>query len=240
MLEHEGDPRPWVVCVPGYRMGSPLVDFTGFRARWLHRKLGLNIAIPVMPLHGPRQQGRRGGDGFLTGDFLDTLHAQSQGVWDVRRLIAWLRDEKKPQKLAVHGVSLGGCTVALLASLEKNLDCVIAGVPATDFLRMLRANAPAFLLRAAEKAGIAFEDIERLFQVISPLAIPPKAPFRSRYLYAGLADRLATPDHALALWHHWDRPRSVWYQGSHVSFMWERDVKDLLGEALTDCGLITA
>ena len=39
VLEHAGAPRPWLVCVPGYRMGHPLVDFTGFPAAWLHRRL---------------------------------------------------------------------------------------------------------------------------------------------------------------------------------------------------------
>jgi hypothetical protein len=237
LLEHEGEPRPWLVCVPGYRMGNPVVDFAGFSARWLHKTLGLNVAIPVLPLHGPRQKGRRGGDGFLTGDFLDTLHALTQGVWDVRRLLAWLREEKNPPKVGVHGVSLGGYTVSLLACLEKKIDCVIAGIPMADFLRMIRSTAPSFLLRAAGKMGLALEDVERLFEVISPLSIPATVPRQKRFLYAGLADRLATPDHAFALWHHWDRPRSVWYQGSHVSFMWERNVKDLITEALTDCGL---
>ena len=91
LLRHPGPPRPWLVCIPGYRMGRPVVDFAGFRARWLYRDLGLNIAIPVLPLHGPRRIGRRDGDGFFTGDFVDTLHAQAQAVWEVRRLIGWLR-----------------------------------------------------------------------------------------------------------------------------------------------------
>jgi hypothetical protein len=30
VLEHAGEERPWLVCVPGYRMGHPLIDFTGF------------------------------------------------------------------------------------------------------------------------------------------------------------------------------------------------------------------
>ncbi len=121
LLQHPGGPRPWCVCIPGYRMGRPLVDFTGFRARWLHLELGLNVAFPVLPLHGPRRVGWRGGDGFLTGDFMDTLHAQAQAVWDVRRLTGWLWAQGAPA-VAVHGVSLGGCTAALLASLEKRID----------------------------------------------------------------------------------------------------------------------
>ncbi len=235
-MRHSGPHRPWIVCVPGYRMGHPAVDFTGFRARWLYRDLGLNVAIPVMPLHGPRRVGRRGGDGYLSGDFLDTIHAQTQAVWDIRRLIAWLRAEGAP-RVGVQGVSLGGYTVALLASLEEDLDCVIAGIPAVDFLRLLRSHTPEILLHIARAMGIRFDRIEQLLRVISPLAHRPRVPRPRRYLYAGVADRLAPPDHALDLWHHWDRPRCEWYQGGHVSFLWERKVRDLLQEALTASGL---
>jgi hypothetical protein len=235
-MRHSGPDRPWIVCVPGYRMGHPAVDFAGFRARWLHRELGLNVAIPVMPLHGPRRMGRRGGDGFLSGDFLDTIHAQTQAVWDIRRLIAWLRAGGAP-RVGVQGVSLGGYTAALLASLEEDLDCVIAGIPAVDFLRLVRRHTPEILLRIAKGMGIRFDRIEQLLRVISPLAHRPRVPRPRRYLYAGVADRLAPPDHALDLWHHWDRPRCEWYQGGHVSFLWDRNVRDLLREALTVSGL---
>ncbi|MDX1649646.1 MAG: hypothetical protein R3263_07310, partial [Myxococcota bacterium] len=39
LLQHPGPPRPWLVCVPGYRMGSGAVDFLGFRARFLFERL---------------------------------------------------------------------------------------------------------------------------------------------------------------------------------------------------------
>jgi hypothetical protein len=235
-MRHTGPNRSWIVCVPGYRMGHPAIDFAGFRARWLYRELGLNVAIPVMPLHGPRRVGRRGGDGYLSGDFLDTIHAQTQAVWDIRRLIAWLRAEGAPG-LGIQGVSLGGYTAALLASLEDDLDCVIAGIPAVDFLRLFRSHAPAVLIDIASAIGIRFDRIEQLLRVISPLAHTPRVPRPKRYLYAGVADRLAPPDHALDLWHHWDHPRCEWYQGGHVSFLWEKNVQDLLREALTASGL---
>jgi len=35
LLRHPGPQRPWVVCVPGYRMGHAAVDFAGFHAQWL-------------------------------------------------------------------------------------------------------------------------------------------------------------------------------------------------------------
>jgi hypothetical protein len=235
LLRHPGQPRPWLVCIPGYRMGQPLVDFAGFRARWLHQELGLNVAVPVMPLHGPRRVGRRGGDGFFTGDFVDTVHAQAQAVWDVRRLVDWLRAQGAPC-IGVYGVSLGGYTAALVASLQHELDCVIAGIPATDFVRLARAHAPALLVRAAERAGFSFERIERLLRVVSPLALAPRVAFERRFLYAGLADRLASPDQTRELWRHWGEPRALWYHGSHVSFMWEPEVQALVAEALAVSG----
>jgi len=238
VYEHSGSARPWVVCIPGYRMGHPLVDVMGFRVRWLHNELGLNVAIPVMPLHGPRRVGRRGGDGFFSGEFIDTLHAQAQAVWDVRRLIHWLRAEGAPA-VGVHGISLGGYTAALVASLEEGLDCVVAGVPAVDFLRLIRSHAPGYLLSSAQRAGLEFEKLERILRVISPLAIPPRVPRARCYVYAGLFDRLAPADHARDLWKHWGKPRAAWYHGSHVSFLWEPEVKRLLEEAFRSCGLVS-
>jgi hypothetical protein len=237
LLRHRGADRPWALCVPGYRMGSPIVDFTGFRAGWLHRKLGLNVAIPVMPLHGPRRIGRRGGDGFFTGDFVDTLHAQAQAVYDARRLASWLLDEGAPA-VGLYGVSLGGYTTALLASLQDGLACVIAGIPATDFVRLLRSHVPEFAVRLAERAGFGFDRVEQLMRVVSPFAFEPRVRRERRYLFAGVGDRLTPPEHAHALWEHWGRPRVVWYQGSHVSFLWEPAVKALLYEALINADLL--
>jgi len=236
LLKHPGPPRPWLVCIPGYRMGNPVVDFAGFRAGWLYKVLGLNVAIPVMPLHGPRRVGSRGGDGFFSGDFVDTLHAQTQAVWDIRRLVGWLRTQGAPA-VGTYGISLGGYTAALHASLEEDLDCVIVGVPASDFSRLLRSHLPNFVIRAAERFGLSFEAIERLLSVVSPFSFEPKVPHERRFLYAGLADQLTTPDHAGDLWHHWGEPRVAWYQGGHVSFLWQREVRELVSEALTCSGL---
>jgi hypothetical protein len=237
VLRHTGAPRPWIVCVPGYRMGSPLVDFTGFRARWLHRRLGLNVAIPVLPFHGPRRVGRRSGDGYFSGDFVDTVHAQAQALWDVRRLVGWLRDREAPG-IGVYGVSLGAYTTALLAATEPDLDCVVAGVPAADFPRLVRSHVPGVVFRAAERLGFCFERIERLLRVVSPFALDPAVPGERCYVYAGLVDRLASPDHARDLWEHWGRPRVAWYHGGHVSFLWEPAVRELLLEAFGSQGLL--
>lgn len=239
LFEHPGAPRPWLVCVPGYRMGSPLADRLGFRVNWLHRRLGLNVAVPVMPLHGPRRIGRRNGDHFLSGDFVDTIHAHTQSVWDIRRLIGWLR-RRRAEQVGVYGVSLGGYTTSLLAAVEDDMELVIVGIPATDFVGLLEAHMPEFATRWAGRLGFPFDELRRILRVISPLAIPARVPHDRRFIYAGSVDSLVHPSQALALWEHWDRPQMNWYDGSHVSFIWERRVEGIVRGALAHAGMIRA
>lgn len=239
LLEHPGAPRPWKLCVPGYRMGHPAVDFAAFRARWLHEQLGLNVAIPVMPLHGPRRIGRRSGDGYLNGNFLDIVHAQAQAVSEVRALICWLRGRGAPG-VGIHGISLGAYTASLVASLERGLDFVIAGIPAVDYLSLLGSHVPQPLQRMAAERGFEAETIRRVLRVISPLALKARVRKSRRFVYAGRADQLATPEQARALWRHWERPNLAWYDGSHISFVWEEAVEGLLLKALRSSGFIQA
>ncbi len=237
ILRHRGPERPWVICVPGYRMGTPMIDFAGFRAHWLYRELGVNVAIPVLPLHGPRRIGSRTGDGFFTGDFTKTLFAQTQAVWDARRLVAWLR-ARGATAIGVHGVSLGGYTAALIASLERDLACVVAGIPAIDFSRLMDSHVPELLKRAVELFGIDLARVAKLLRPVSPLEIEPMVAPEHRHLYAGVFDRLTPPDHARDLWHHWGRPRAHWFQGGHVSFMFDPALKGFVASAYQQAGLV--
>jgi dienelactone hydrolase len=239
LFRHTGAPRPWVVCVPAYRMGHLLVDVTGFRVHWLHERLGLNVAIPVQPFHGPRTHpGTRGGDGYLCGDFVDTLHAQAQMLWDLRRLVAWLRGEHGAPRVGVYGVSLGACTAAALAALEERLDCVVVGIPAVDFVDLLHSHIPPALVRATERLGFPWERIPLMLRVVSPLALTPRVEWSRRFIFGGRSDTLTPPRQTLALWEHWERPRLLQYRGGHVSFLVEREVRDLLIEAFARTGLL--
>ena len=86
--------------------------------------------------------------------------------------------------------------------------------------------------------GFRFDRIEPLLHVGSPFAFGAGVPSDRCYLYAGLVDRLASPDHARDLWEHWGRPRVTWYHGSHISFLWEPEVKSLVLEAFEAQGLL--
>lgn len=236
ILRHDGAPRPWLICVHGYEMGFAGLDLLAFRAARLHHDYGLNLALPVLPLHGPRRIGRQSGEGFLSGDFVDTVHAEAQAMWDLRRLVGWIRGQGGAP-LGAYGLSLGGYNVALLAGLE-DLDCVIAGIPAVDFRRLTWRHGAPLQLRFAEHLGLAHDEVAEMLSVVSPLALAPRPPVERRYLFAGVADRIVPAEQPRDLWRHWERPTVVWYQGAHVTFRAHPAVDAMVMGALRDAGLI--
>jgi hypothetical protein len=237
VIRHPGPPRPWVVAIHGFQMGSPVLDLSLFNPRFYHEKLGLNMVVPVLPFHGKRKVGRRSGDGFLTGDVLDTVHAEAQAMWDLRRILAWVRAQGAPA-VGVHGVSLGGYQTALLACLDDGLGCAIPGIPVTDIPRVFWRHGPTLLVRHGEHHGVERDVVDKVMSVVSPLTLEPLVPKDRRFIFGGVADRLVTPDHVNDLWLHWDRPRIVWYQGAHVTFRLEPEVRRLIREGLRAGGLI--
>jgi hypothetical protein len=237
MLRHRDQARPWLVCVHGYRMGFPLADFHAFAAQWLHRDLGLNVIFPVLPLHGQRKVGRRSGDGFFSARFMDTVHAEAQAIWDLRRILSWIRGQGVDD-LGIYGVSLGGYTSALLSGLDGDLKCLLAGMPTVCFASLLQRHAPGRLLRMADRIGLGWESVLKVLRVVSPLALASRVPHERRFLYAGASDRLVPHQHVLDLWHHWERPSLRWFEGSHLSFAWERAINELVHRTLATSGLL--
>ena len=236
VLRHREEGRPWLVCVHGYQMGWPLVDLLAFEPAFLHERLGMNLLIPTLPLHGYRKAGRRSGDGYLNGDVLDSVHAEAQAMWDMRRLLAWVRAQGAPAVGAI-GYSLGGYNASLLSALDDDLACVIAGVPLADFTRAVYRHAPPLQLRSAEAGGIREKAMREVLSVVSPLHLETLVPHERRSIFAAVADRLVTPDQVRDLWLHWDRPRIEWYQGGHLTFRAHPAVRRMVTGELRESGL---
>lgn len=237
ILRHEGEPRPWVVGAHGFGCGYAFMDFIGLHALHLHRDLGLNVALPVLPLHGSRRNGAFSGEGMLSFDLVDTLHGLTQSVWDIRRLITWIRAQGAP-KVAVYGVSLGGYVSSLLTTLEDGLDCVIAGIPVVDIPEMFRHQSPHRVRMRAIEHEILDGNAESVHRVVSPVAAPCLVPQEGRFIFGGLGDRMAPPTQAHQLWNHWDQPEILWYGGNHVGYLWSRQVTAFLGKSLVAAGLV--
>lgn len=222
LLRHREPRAPWVVCLHGFGMGSSRFDVTFVWGTYLHKQLGFNVAVPVLPFHGPR---RMPGDfQMLSMDLASTLHSISQAIWDIRRLVGWIQ-ETSGAPVGVYGLSLGGYLAALLAGVEP-LDCVVAGVPFVDVPALMTHHSPppAYLdtLRATETHDV--------FRVVSPLAIKPLLPRDRRAIVAARADRLIPADQPPALQAAWESSRLDWCNGGHVGFVWSRAAKTLVGQ----------
>jgi hypothetical protein len=235
MLRHR-EPRPWLVCVHGAAMGRPAIDLTLFRAWQLHSDLGLNVVLPVLPIHGPRARGLPKGAAFPGVNLLDDVHGAAQAVWDIRRLLSWIRSEEPDSPIGLNSISLGGYVSSLVASLDGGLTCAILGVPVADLIDLLGRHS-----------GLSRNDPRRdvlamakpLGRMISPLALTPRVPMRGRFIYAGIADRLVHPrDQITRLWEHWGKPEIVWYAGGHTGFFLSRPVQRFVWDALVQSGLV--
>lgn len=231
MLRHPGPSRPWLVCIHGYRMGTPWLDFRLFRPATLHRRLGLNVLMPVLPLHGPRRIGRRSGDHYLDGDLLDLLFAQSQALWDLRRWLAWLRENEDRPQIGLYGVSLGGYNTALLSGYEPGIDFGIANIPVMDYAETLWGVIPPPHRRYFEARGLTEDRYRELLTPVSPLSRPSLLPRDRRYVVAATADRIVPVAQPALLAQHW-QTETRWYQGSHMSIGYQREPGVALEDAL--------
>lgn len=237
VLRHQ-EPRPWLVCVHGAVMGRGLLDLTLFRAWHLHEDLGLNLVLPVLPMHGPRARALPAGAAFPGQDVLDNIHATAQAVWDVRRVLSWIRAEEPDSPIGMNSISLGGYITSLVASLEDGLTCAILGVPVADMTELLSRHA-----------GMKRNDPRRetvtlaapLGRMVSPLSLIPRVPIQGRFIYAGIADQLVHPrEQVVRLWEHWGRPQIIWFEGGHTGFFQSRPVQRFVDAAVVQSGLVNA
>ncbi len=233
LWRHADGARPTLVVIHGYGMGRPALDARAFDVAWLHKTLGLDVALVTLPLHGARAAGRRSGAGFLDAHPLQTNCAFGQAIWDLRRLTGWLRREGTPA-VGVFGMSLGGYTAALFASLERGLACVVPWVPAVSLPALLGASRSPAAQRQREALGVTDALLSEAWAAHEPLRQRPLVAPEGRLILAGACDRICTPDQTLALWEHWERPAIHWFEGSHLAHFGRRALRERLAVHLRE------
>lgn len=230
LLRH-GRPSPWVVCVHGAGMGDPLADMVVFRATTLHAA-GFNVAIPVLPHHGPRGSGRFT-MAFPNEDPALNLHGASQAIADVRALLAYIA--ARGERAVLFGLSLGAYVAAAVAALEPALAGVVVGVPVVDIADLMRTHTPPRFARHPRRDDF-FDVAVRLDPVTSPVGLSsPSVPVRR--IWAGRADRLVRPGQVQRLAEHWGAPTVSWYQGGHLGFFTAPTARRCVSETLLEAGV---
>lgn len=215
LWRHGDRPRPTLICLHGYGMGRPAWDAHAWDVERWHHELGLDLVMPILPFHGPRAPGRRSGAGFLDAHPLQTNAAFGQAIWELRRLTGWLRQEGAPA-IGVHGMSLGGYTAALFASLERGLACVIPSIPVVDLGGLLEADLSPRQRDERSGQGFTAELLREAWAPHGILGHDVQVPHEGRLIIGARADRICPPAHAQRLWEHWGQPAIHWTPGSHL------------------------
>jgi hypothetical protein len=193
-------------------------DHRMLRVRRLHEELGVNVALPVLPLHGPRSAGLAPDRMFVSNLYLaNDVLGLTQSIWDVRRLLSWLRADQGAPAVGALGLSLGSYVCSLLSTLEADLACVIALVPQADLAASLRAAEPVVPAKRRLHQALYDERATIALRPVSPLAGPCLVPRERRFIVAGQIDRIAAPAGAAALWRHWDEPSILWRPRGHLT-----------------------
>jgi hypothetical protein len=153
--------------------------------------------------------------------------------------VRWLRARGASQ-IGLYGISLGAYVAALVAGLEDDLACVIAGIPAVDFAGLARDNEHWVMRGARAHTERDWETLRCVTRPVSPLALVPRLPRERRFIYAGIADRVVRPDQPSALWRHWEQPEIHWFSGGHMLGMRKPSVAPFVARALASAGLAAA
>jgi len=236
VLRHDDDrPRPWIMAIHGADMGRTW-DARMLRVGRMHEVLGADIVMPVLPHHGPRGESRARAS-FPSDDHVANVHGLTQSLWDVRRTLAWVR-EQDPTSVGVFGFSLGGCIASLLACTESELDAVIMGCPAADMVELVRVNTPP-PLRAQPRLARLFAEAASAARPVTPFELMPQLPADRVALLSAHADRLADPVFQVGrLWHHFSKPELVGVDTGHVSFFLRPGWVDTVNRLFADRGVV--
>jgi pimeloyl-ACP methyl ester carboxylesterase len=210
-------PRPAVILVHGYLAGQWAIEERAWPIRWMNHR-GLDVALFVLPFHGVRGRPEGGTPPFPGADPRFTNEGFRQAVADLRVLMAVLRERGAPA-VGIMGMSLGGYTTALLATLEPDLAFAVPLIPLASVADFAREQGR---LGTGERAALQHAALEAANRVVSPLA-RPRAIAKERVLVVGAeADQVTPIAHAERIAAHLDAP-FLRAHGGHMLQLWRKE-----------------
>jgi hypothetical protein len=229
---HADRPRPVVLLLHGYRAGQWSIEERVWPLGWLFER-GLDVALPVLPFHAVRAS-RRGGPMFPGSDPRITNEGFRQSVLDLRALMGHLIDRGAPA-VGVMGMSLGGYTASLLATVDDRLAFAVPMIPLASIAH-LAESLGRFTGTPAEQQAQR-EGLGAVHRVVSPLARAPRLGGDRVLVLGAQGDRITTLEHARWLAEHFGAPLHV-FPGGHILQFGRAEAFRAAGRLLGRLGLL--
>jgi len=204
-----GARRPAVILIHGYRAGQFAIEERVWPIAWMLER-GLDVALAVLPFHGVRA--RRGTALFPSSDPRFTIEGFRHAIHDLRVTARLLRDRGAPA-VGVMGMSLGGYTASLLATVVDDLAFAVPIIPLASIADFARDGGR--LVGSEEDQRLQHEALDEAHRVVSPLARPPRLSPDRVLVIAGDGDRITPLAHARRLTDHFQAPLET-FAGGHI------------------------
>jgi dienelactone hydrolase len=214
LITHGDRGRPAVILVHGYLGGRWSFEERAWPLAWMHAR-GLDAALIALPFHGVRADPSRAFPLFPGSDPRITVEGFRQAVTDVRTLAALLR-ERGASAVGVMGMSLGGYTTALAATIEPELAFAVPVIPLASLADFARDGGR--FVGTDEEQRAQYAGLDAALRVVSPFARPSRLARDRVLVLAGEGDQITPIAHAERLAAHFDAPLEAFHGGHLLQF----------------------
>lgn len=228
---HENPERPVVILVHGYLCGQYPLEERIWPVQWFFER-GMDVALFVLPFHAVRTDERS--PKFPGGDPRITNEGFRHAMQDLRTLCAYLRG-RGASSIGLMGMSLGGYTTSLFATLEADLAFAVPIIPLASIADIAK-NAGRFVGSPREQA-LQYEGLDAVHRAISPFARPSRIDGDRMLILAASGDKITPVDHARRLADHFGAPLEM-FHGGHILQFGRADAFRSAGRLLGKLGLL--
>jgi predicted alpha/beta-hydrolase family hydrolase len=204
-------PGPTVMLVHGYGAGYFRFETRAWPVAALRRR-GWNVVLTTLPFHARRASpGRAFTPPFPASDPRVTNEGFRQAIYDLVALGDWLR-ARGNGPVGAWGISLGGYTTALLATVDPSLAFAALVLPLGSPADYAHLHGR---LGTGHDADVLHAAVERVNVVISPYVRSPTVPPERVRVLAARADRITGPAQAERLARHFEA-EVEYIAGGHI------------------------
>ena len=201
--------KPMAILVNGFSSGHHLMERVAWPIREFNRQ-GIGVSLFALPFHGPR--GHAFPPEWPQQDTAFTIEGFRQAIWDLQTAVRAMR-EAGASHVGVVGMSLGGYTASLLATVTSDVDFVLSYVPIASIPDVMNDND--LVPGSGDMQRTLYERYREQLLPITPVCRMPKVEPKRVSIISGEFDRLATVEHGKRLADHFGT-ELVKFPGGHI------------------------